>query len=134
MCAPSSGASTSAHRLTPGACVARRARKPEISYPESLPVSEKRDEIARAVSDNQVVIVCGETGSGKTTQLRSLRRHDAHHWVYRRSGGDQGDPCAPGGQSTPGARSAAATRAGAACAGGELKHFTQRCQFNRMFP
>jgi len=50
----------------------RCARKPEISYPESLPVSGKRDEIARAITDNQVVIVCGETGSGKTTQLPKI--------------------------------------------------------------
>jgi ATP-dependent helicase HrpA len=47
----------------------RRSRKPRIEYPEQLPVSGKRDEIARAVQSSQVVIVCGETGSGKTTQL-----------------------------------------------------------------
>ncbi|RZL57918.1 MAG: ATP-dependent RNA helicase HrpA [Variovorax sp.] len=43
-----------------------------IEFPESLPVSARRDEIARAISDNQVVIVCGETGSGKTTQLPKI--------------------------------------------------------------
>ncbi len=43
-----------------------------ISFPESLPVSSRRDEIARALSANQVVIVCGETGSGKTTQLPKI--------------------------------------------------------------
>ncbi|MCU9955456.1 ATP-dependent RNA helicase HrpA [Burkholderia sp. BKH01] len=45
---------------------------PPISYPESLPVSGKRDEIARAIAGHQVVIVCGETGSGKTTQLPKI--------------------------------------------------------------
>ncbi|MFT3665701.1 ATP-dependent RNA helicase HrpA [Piscinibacter sp.] len=45
---------------------------PAISFPESLPVSARRDEIARAVEANQVVIVCGETGSGKTTQLPKI--------------------------------------------------------------
>jgi ATP-dependent helicase HrpA len=45
---------------------------PRISYPESLPVSARRDEIARALQQHQVVIVCGETGSGKTTQLPKL--------------------------------------------------------------
>jgi hypothetical protein len=59
-------------------------------------------------------------------------RRDARHRVHRRSGGDQGDPRAPGGQSAPGARTAAATRPGAACAG--LKRFTQRHQFKRIFP
>jgi len=57
------------------ACVrteARRARKPEIEFPLELPVSQKRDEIARAIEQNQVVIVCGETGSGKTTQLPKI--------------------------------------------------------------
>ena len=50
----------------------RRARKPPIEYPQELPVSQKRDEIARAIEENQVVIVCGETGSGKTTQLPKI--------------------------------------------------------------
>ncbi|MEK6417855.1 MULTISPECIES: ATP-dependent RNA helicase HrpA [Burkholderia] len=45
---------------------------PPISFPESLPVSGKREEIARAIAANQVVIVCGETGSGKTTQLPKI--------------------------------------------------------------
>jgi len=64
--------------------------------------------------------------------LRWLRRHDAHHRAQRRSGGDQGDPRAPGGQSAPGARTAAATRPGAACGG--LKAFTQRHRINRVYP
>ena len=45
---------------------------PPIRFPEALPVSARRDEIAEAVQRHQVVIVCGETGSGKTTQLPKL--------------------------------------------------------------
>lgn len=45
---------------------------PPIEFPESLPVSARRDEIAQAIQAHQVVIVCGETGSGKTTQLPKL--------------------------------------------------------------
>jgi ATP-dependent helicase HrpA len=51
---------------------ARRASGPSISYPEELPVSQRRDEIAAAIRDHQVVIVAGETGSGKTTQLPKI--------------------------------------------------------------
>ena len=40
---------------------------PPITFPESLPVSGKRDEIEAALRAHQVIIVCGETGSGKTT-------------------------------------------------------------------
>ncbi|CAM3729503.1 ATP-dependent RNA helicase HrpA [Bordetella sputigena] len=45
---------------------------PPIRYPEDLPVSARRDEIARAIQEHQVVIVSGETGSGKTTQLPKI--------------------------------------------------------------
>ena len=45
---------------------------PPISFPESLPVSARRDEIAQALARHPVVIVCGETGSGKTTQLPKI--------------------------------------------------------------
>lgn len=48
------------------------APEPRISYPPELPVSAARDEIARAIRDNQVVIVAGATGSGKTTQLPKI--------------------------------------------------------------
>ncbi len=44
----------------------------QIEFPEFLPVSARRDEIAAAVAAHQVVIVCGETGSGKTTQLPKI--------------------------------------------------------------
>ncbi|MEU5938150.1 ATP-dependent RNA helicase HrpA [Micromonospora sp. NPDC047548] len=50
----------------------RRAAVPVISYPPQLPVSERRDDIAAAIRDHQVVIVAGETGSGKTTQLPKI--------------------------------------------------------------
>ncbi|HSE00438.1 MAG TPA: ATP-dependent RNA helicase HrpA, partial [Burkholderiales bacterium] len=50
----------------------RRANLPRPSYPEELPVVTRREEIARAVGANPVVIVCGETGSGKTTQLPKI--------------------------------------------------------------
>ena len=43
-----------------------------ISFPEELPVSGRREEIASAIRRNQVVIVAGETGSGKTTQLPKI--------------------------------------------------------------
>ena len=45
---------------------------PHISFPEELPVSQMRDEIREAIRDHQVVIVAGETGSGKTTQLPKI--------------------------------------------------------------
>lgn len=51
---------------------ARRARVPAITYPEQLPVSQKKDVIAEAIRDHQVVIVAGETGSGKTTQIPKI--------------------------------------------------------------
>lgn len=50
----------------------RRAAVPVITYPAGLPVSERSDEIAAAIRDHQVVIVAGETGSGKTTQLPKI--------------------------------------------------------------
>ncbi|AFM19792.1 ATP-dependent helicase HrpA [Mycolicibacterium chubuense NBB4] len=50
---------------------ARAAAVPAISYPD-LPVSERRDDLAAAIAANQVVIVAGETGSGKTTQLPKI--------------------------------------------------------------
>ncbi|WP_031108289.1 ATP-dependent RNA helicase HrpA [Streptomyces sp. NRRL S-146] len=50
----------------------RRALVPEVTYPEQLPVSQKKDEIADAIRDHQVVIVAGETGSGKTTQIPKI--------------------------------------------------------------
>ncbi|MFI9343048.1 ATP-dependent RNA helicase HrpA [Streptomyces sp. NPDC052773] len=50
----------------------RRLRVPAVTYPEQLPVSQKKAEIAAAIRDHQVVIVAGETGSGKTTQIPKI--------------------------------------------------------------
>ncbi len=50
----------------------RLARLPKPEFPEELPVVGRREEIAAAIKANQVVIICGETGSGKTTQLPKI--------------------------------------------------------------
>jgi len=62
---PSSSAPASAPQRSPHAPL-------RIEFPESLPVSGKRDEIMAAMRQHQVIIVCGETGSGKTTQLPKI--------------------------------------------------------------
>ncbi|HEC19818.1 MAG TPA: ATP-dependent RNA helicase HrpA, partial [Gammaproteobacteria bacterium] len=51
---------------------ARADKLPAPGYPEELPVSQRREEIAAAIREHQVVIVAGETGSGKTTQLPKI--------------------------------------------------------------
>ena len=51
---------------------ARRARLPKPEFQSDLPVNERRADIAELIAKNQVVIVCGETGSGKTTQLPKI--------------------------------------------------------------
>ncbi|HEX5311732.1 ATP-dependent RNA helicase HrpA [Aquabacterium sp.] len=69
---------------------------PPITFPESLPVSGKRDEIEAALREHQVIIVCGETGSGKTTQLPKI--------ALAMGRGGWGQPRAPQaqpGQKTP---------------------------------
>lgn len=58
--------------FTPAQLEARRAAVPHITYPETLPVSARRAEIREAIAANQVVIIAGETGSGKTTQLPKI--------------------------------------------------------------
>ncbi|HKG64460.1 MAG TPA: ATP-dependent RNA helicase HrpA, partial [Solirubrobacteraceae bacterium] len=50
----------------------RRANVPEVSYPPELPMSGRREDLLDAIRDNQVVVVAGETGSGKTTQIPKL--------------------------------------------------------------
>ncbi|MEU4508784.1 ATP-dependent RNA helicase HrpA [Nonomuraea wenchangensis] len=50
----------------------RRAAVPAIRYPENLPVSQRKDDILAAIRDHQVVIIAGETGSGKTTQIPKI--------------------------------------------------------------
>jgi ATP-dependent helicase HrpA len=59
-------------RFKPEQIAARRAALPRPEFPPELPVSGRREEIARAIAANPVVIVCGETGSGKTTQLPKI--------------------------------------------------------------
>ncbi len=51
---------------------AKQRSLPDITFPEQLPVSQKKDEIAEAIEKNQVVILAGETGSGKTTQIPKI--------------------------------------------------------------
>ncbi|MBB6428399.1 ATP-dependent RNA helicase HrpA [Algisphaera agarilytica] len=50
----------------------REAAKPTVSYPDELPISQKRDDIAELIRNHQVTVVCGETGSGKSTQLPKI--------------------------------------------------------------
>jgi len=75
---PESGRGGGDHRraprrsFTPDRLAARAAALPTITYPEELPVSARRAEIAAAIRDHQVVIVSGETGSGKTTQIPKI--------------------------------------------------------------
>ena len=70
-------------RCCPSAAECRRGRgsharlaqltaKGPITYPESLPITERRDELIAAIQEHQVIIVAGETGSGKSTQLPKL--------------------------------------------------------------
>ena len=61
-----------ANRISPADHERRLANLPRPSYPEDLPVVARRAEITRAIAEHQVVIVCGETGSGKTTQLPKI--------------------------------------------------------------
>src|SRR3990167_5148311 len=59
-------------RFTPAEIAARRAALPRPEFPPELPVSARRSDIAEAIAAHQVVIVCGETGSGKTTQIPKI--------------------------------------------------------------
>ena len=52
--------------------LARIQQIPSIEYPADLPVVLRREELAQAISQHQVVIICGETGSGKTTQIPKI--------------------------------------------------------------
>lgn len=51
---------------------ARAAARPLVSYDDTLPVHARREDIGRAIAQHQVVIICGETGSGKTTQIPKI--------------------------------------------------------------
>ena len=68
---PERGGLAHAHRR-PGTMADIMSTEPVITYPPELPVSQRRDDIAAAIRDHQVVIVAGETGSGKTTQLPKI--------------------------------------------------------------
>lgn len=50
----------------------RAKRVPEISYDKKLPVAEKKDDLLKLIQENQVVVIAGETGSGKTTQIPKI--------------------------------------------------------------
>ena len=58
----------------------------ELNYPQELPVSEHRQEILSALRSNPVVIVCGDTGSGKTTQLPKMAMEERMGDGERRTG------------------------------------------------
>ncbi len=58
--------------FSPAEIEQRRLLVPRPEFPPELPICAKREEIAKAISSHQVVIVCGETGSGKTTQLPKI--------------------------------------------------------------
>jgi len=58
--------------FSPAEIEQRRALAPRPEFPPELPICARREEIAKAISSHQVVIVCGETGSGKTTQLPKI--------------------------------------------------------------
>ncbi|HWU99074.1 MAG TPA: ATP-dependent RNA helicase HrpA [Oxalicibacterium sp.] len=70
--APNAARNRPAGQQTRSAVPPVRNPLPPVTFPEELPVSGKRDDIANAIRDNQVVIVSGETGSGKTTQLPKI--------------------------------------------------------------
>jgi ATP-dependent helicase HrpA len=59
---------------------ARERGLPVPTYPEELPVVQRRDEIKAAIRDHQVVVLAGETGSGKTTQLPRSASSSAAAW------------------------------------------------------
>ena len=67
-----SGAPAGRAAARAAARAARRAAMPPITYPAELPVSQHKDEIAEVIRDHQVVVIAGETGSGKTTQIPKI--------------------------------------------------------------
>ena len=58
--------------MSAGQRARRLANLPKPKYPQELPVVQRKDEIAAAIKANQVIVLCGETGSGKTTQLPKI--------------------------------------------------------------
>ena len=72
---PTDAAIESLERVIETSCATRQKRidnLPTPTYPEELPVSERRQDILDCIRDNQVTILCGETGSGKTTQIPKM--------------------------------------------------------------
>src|SRR5512138_207507 len=59
-------------RASAALCESRRREVPQVSYPPDLPITARKDEIVTAIRKHQVLIVAGETGSGKTTQLPKM--------------------------------------------------------------
>ncbi|SDX00299.1 ATP-dependent RNA helicase HrpA [Nitrosomonas oligotropha] len=59
-------------KLSPEVIAKRLAHLPHPTYAEDLPVNTRREEIKQAIENHQVVIICGETGSGKTTQIPKI--------------------------------------------------------------
>ena len=53
-------------------CLGPHTEKMRILYPEDLPITQHKDELLKAIKENQIIIVCGATGSGKTTQLPKI--------------------------------------------------------------
>ncbi|TQO19331.1 ATP-dependent helicase HrpA [Rhodoglobus vestalii] len=60
------------HSASTASNAAPRSAELVVTYPPELPVSQRKDDIAKAIRDNQVVIIAGATGSGKTTQLPKI--------------------------------------------------------------
>ena len=87
----------------------RLSKLPKPEFDNTLPVHEKLDEIKKAIAENQVTIICGETGSGKTTQLPKICLE------LGRGGGrlDRAYPAAPFGR---------ALRGGANCRRAEIRN------------
>src|SRR5215470_12585115 len=69
---PASRRSRSSPPTSAGRGSACRAAVPLVTYPAELPVSQRKDDIAAAIRDHQVIVVAGETGSGKTTQIPKI--------------------------------------------------------------
>ncbi|MCG7757087.1 MAG: hypothetical protein LZF63_10585, partial [Nitrosomonas sp.] len=59
-------------KFSPDDIARRLAHLPNPTYAEELPVNLRREEIKQAIENHQVVIICGETGSGKTTQIPKI--------------------------------------------------------------
>jgi len=73
----------------------RKAGIPRITYPEALPITARKDEIIGAIRRNPVVVITGETGSGKTTQIPKMCLDRPHPAPACR--GDHGRPADRGG-------------------------------------